>query len=143
MMGGSTEPPLDWMVIMKKRIYNVLDWLLEKSVLFSFTNLGFWLRSPFFEQLQLESLVQKWVIVTGAGSGLGRETALQVAKSGANVILAVRNLQSGEKVREEILTLGRHKQGLCSASGCQLFCLGPLLYAAGGPGCDSYRLHRA
>ncbi|XP_067938955.1 retinol dehydrogenase 13-like [Watersipora subatra] len=43
------------------------------------------------------------VIVTGANSGIGKATALELAKRGGRVILACRDLQSADKVREEII----------------------------------------
>ncbi|WP_267421936.1 MULTISPECIES: SDR family NAD(P)-dependent oxidoreductase [unclassified Curtobacterium] len=45
-------------------------------------------------------------VVTGASSGLGRETARALAAAGAAVTLAVRNLEAGERVADEIAELG-------------------------------------
>jgi NAD(P)-dependent dehydrogenase (short-subunit alcohol dehydrogenase family) len=45
------------------------------------------------------------VIVTGANSGLGYFTALELARSGASVTLAVRTLDKGEKAKAEMLVL--------------------------------------
>ena len=42
------------------------------------------------------------VIVTGGASGIGLETARALANAGAEVTLAVRNLDSGEKVATDI-----------------------------------------
>jgi len=42
-------------------------------------------------------------IITGATSGLGREMALLLGSAGANVILAVRNTEQGELVKQEII----------------------------------------
>ena len=48
---------------------------------------------------------KKVVIVTGAGSGIGRETAISFAKEGAMISLNDINLESIEKVAKEIRSL--------------------------------------
>ena len=45
------------------------------------------------------------VVVTGANSGLGRETASRLAGAGASVVMAVRDAGKGEAARRDILTL--------------------------------------
>jgi retinol dehydrogenase 14 len=45
----------------------------------------------------------KVVLITGASSGIGKETALGLAKMGATLVLVSRDKQKGEVVREEIV----------------------------------------
>lgn len=45
----------------------------------------------------------KIVIITGANTGIGRETALDLAKRGAKVYLACRDLQKADTARMEII----------------------------------------
>ena len=47
------------------------------------------------------SFADRTVIVTGASSGIGRETALAFARAGANVVLAARRLERLESVSGE------------------------------------------
>src|SRR5215470_1449950 len=51
------------------------------------------------------------VVVTGASSGIGRETALQLAAKGANLVLAARR----EDPLEEVEALCRDRGGQCRA----------------------------
>ena len=44
----------------------------------------------------------KHAIVTGGNSGVGKETARTLAKWGCTVILAVRDLEKGERARADI-----------------------------------------
>lgn len=41
----------------------------------------------------------KTVLITGGNGGIGRETAKEIAKRGARIILACRNLETATKVR--------------------------------------------
>jgi NAD(P)-dependent dehydrogenase (short-subunit alcohol dehydrogenase family) len=50
----------------------------------------------------IPSLEGKTVLVTGANSGLGLESARALAAKGAHVLMAVRNLDKGQKALEEI-----------------------------------------
>jgi NAD(P)-dependent dehydrogenase (short-subunit alcohol dehydrogenase family) len=45
----------------------------------------------------------KWAIVTGANSGIGFHTALELARAGADVTLAVRDVKRGEEARQQMM----------------------------------------
>ncbi len=51
---------------------------------------------------QIPSLEGKIIIVTGGNSGLGYESVRAFAQKGARVVLACRNLEKGEKAKDEI-----------------------------------------
>ncbi|KAL0277630.1 UNVERIFIED_CONTAM: hypothetical protein PYX00_004855 [Menopon gallinae] len=51
-----------------------------------------------------EKMSGKTVIITGANSGIGKETARELAKRGARVIMACRNLEAANRVKEEIVS---------------------------------------
>ncbi len=60
----------------------------------------------------LKKLHNKTVLVTGAGSGIGRAVALEAAKSGATVILLSKTLKKLEQVYDEIMTY-HHEDAQC------------------------------
>lgn len=47
-------------------------------------------------------LSDKTFLITGANSGIGKETALSLARAKARVLIAVRNVQAGEEAAREI-----------------------------------------
>jgi NAD(P)-dependent dehydrogenase (short-subunit alcohol dehydrogenase family) len=57
-------------------------------------------------------LTGRRVIVTGGASGIGIETARALAGAGAEVTLAVRNLQAGERTAEDIVATTGNKEVL-------------------------------
>lgn len=48
----------------------------------------------------------KIVIITGAGSGIGKATAMHFAKNGATVVVSDINLEKAQKVSDEVVTNG-------------------------------------
>ena len=55
---------------------------------------------------ELFDLSGKTAIVTGGGSGLGRQMAVGLAECGANVVLCARTVERCEEVAEELRVLG-------------------------------------
>ena len=51
----------------------------------------------------LIDMKSKRVIITGANSGLGKESAIALAKLGAEIVLAVRDANKGQSVKNQIL----------------------------------------
>ena len=86
-------------------------------------------------------------VVTGAGSGIGRATALALAQSGVHVVLAARTQQTLEAVFHDITTDGgtafvvptdvgeeRDVERLFARTQAQFGCLDILVTSAGGAG---------
>ncbi|WP_020602073.1 SDR family NAD(P)-dependent oxidoreductase [Spirosoma spitsbergense] len=72
------------------------------------TNFGF--RTTADEVAEGVDLTGKRAVVTGAASGIGVETTRTLAKTGAEVTIAVRNLEAGAKVAGEIMTTTGNKR---------------------------------
>lgn len=56
-----------------------------------------------FEFSNIPDLTDKVVIVTGANKGLGYITSRELARKNATLIMACRNVEEGEKVREQFI----------------------------------------
>ncbi len=71
---------------------------------------NYWLRNLDPELLQHRSITSavtgKTVLITGASSGIGRATALLLARNGATVLLVARGLEPLEETCQEILAAG-------------------------------------
>lgn len=72
-----------------QRIYLFLEWVGIKN--------------PPSKNREEIDIKDKVIVVTGANSGLGKYTAIEMAKRGAVVILACRDLNKGELARQEII----------------------------------------
>ena len=76
----------------------MLDTILDKSVV-GYTALGYrWRSHPRID----DDLTGRVAVVTGATSGLGRQTAAELARLGASVVLVGRNPEKTEAVLEQI-----------------------------------------
>lgn len=69
------------------------------------TNFGF--HSTADEVINGIDLTGKRAIVTGGASGIGIETVKTLAKAGAEVTIAARNVEAGKKVADEIISTTR------------------------------------
>jgi len=56
--------------------------------------------------MSMHDLSGKWVLVTGAASGIGRATALAFADAGASLFVADMNAERLETVRQEVMARG-------------------------------------
>ena len=57
--------------------------------------------------LEALSLNGKTVVITGGGTGLGREMTLAMAKAGADIVIAARRLAPIEEVAQQVRAIGR------------------------------------
>ncbi|CAG7823788.1 unnamed protein product [Allacma fusca] len=67
-----------------------------------------WNRSDHFKRKEEfykdeRDVTNQIIIVTGANHGIGKQTALELAKRGAQVLMACRNLEKAEGAKEDIL----------------------------------------
>jgi NAD(P)-dependent dehydrogenase (short-subunit alcohol dehydrogenase family) len=93
----------------------VLGALLDRSIVFSFDRTGYRRHARAFPPGELEvDASGRVAIVTGASSGIGIEIARGLLARGAEVVLAVRDVDKGERVRAELGAIGAR------ASVCRL-----------------------
>ena len=52
----------------------------------------------------------KIVLITGANSGMGKATAMELAKKGAHIVMVCRNRQTGEEAQREIIASSENKE---------------------------------
>ncbi len=81
--------------------------LLDRSIVFSFDRTGYRRHARAFPPGELEvDASDRVAVVTGASSGIGIEVARGLLARRARVILAVRDVDKGERVRRELGALG-------------------------------------
>jgi NAD(P)-dependent dehydrogenase (short-subunit alcohol dehydrogenase family) len=87
-----------------------LDTVLDRTVVPGYTRVGYAVRRrlpTWPDDPRAAALADRHVIVTGASSGLGRHTALELAALGATVHLVVRDAGRGGRVATEVETAVR------------------------------------
>ena len=99
----------------------LLDTLMDRLVLPGYTSLGYAVRRRAWATGDPEPLALqgKRALVTGAGSGLGKQTALDLARLGAAVHLGVRDVVKGRAAADEIVAAvpgARVEVELCDVS---------------------------
>lgn len=82
---------------------SVLDTVADRLVVPGYSKWGYRLRQGSWSALEPGALKGARAVVTGAGSGIGKATALGLARLGAEVVLAVRDERKGEAARAEIV----------------------------------------
>ncbi len=82
----------------------LLDDFLNATVIFGYDRIGFAVRRGLWDAAETRAdMTGKVCLVTGANSGLGKATAMHLAKLGASVHMLCRNPELGEAARREIV----------------------------------------
>ncbi|KAK9736887.1 short chain dehydrogenase [Popillia japonica] len=98
----------------------LLSWKIPKPVLYASAiagTFGFacltkeWIGGPRYGNYV--EIDDKVTIVTGANTGIGKETAAELARRGAKVYMACRDLKRCEEAREEIVVDTKNKHVYC------------------------------
>ena len=86
---------------------SILSAALDKAVVPGFSRIGYAVRSRLqhWQPLTSFNLIGKTVVITGPTSGLGLETARQLASLGANLVLVARNAEKCQRVIEDLAPL--------------------------------------
>jgi FlaA1/EpsC-like NDP-sugar epimerase len=91
-----------------------VTWELVSNPLVRCLRLLGWLPPlPREEDLMKPTLDGKVVLVTGANTGIGKETARCFARMGATVVLGVRSLERGEAAAKDIRQSLHNEKGAC------------------------------
>jgi dehydrogenase/reductase SDR family protein 12 len=86
----------------RAKLASLADQALDLSVVPGFSRIGYAARERLVPRGRLD-LDGKTVMVTGASSGIGEAACEGLARSGARVVMAVRDLEKGSRSRNRIL----------------------------------------
>ncbi|MGB8387721.1 SDR family NAD(P)-dependent oxidoreductase [Mycobacterium sp.] len=85
-------------------IRSVLDTALDRTVIAGYSQVGYRLRRPGWAGDPAPGALNgRTALVTGANRGIGKAIAAGLARLGATVLLTVRDRDSGEQARQEIV----------------------------------------
>jgi len=88
--------------VSNRALVRAADATLEGSVILSFLGLGYRIRQRLGHWSSPAPLSQRWVVITGATSGLGLFTARAAAELGANLVLVGRDQDRLRRTRDEM-----------------------------------------
>lgn len=86
----------------REKVGRFADRALDWAVLPGFSRVGYALRERIVPRGPLE-LEGKRVMLTGASSGIGEAACAELARAGARVLMAVRDVEKGERSRRRVL----------------------------------------
>ena len=87
---------------------NLFHRLLDATILYSFDKRGFERHKKYFSPLKPE-LNGKRYLITGANAGIGKATAIELAKKNAEIWMLCRNEEKAQKSKEEIIQQSQNK----------------------------------
>jgi dehydrogenase/reductase SDR family protein 12 len=89
---------------MPSSLSQAFDTLLDWTILFSFSRIGYLLRRSMWDTADLDvDMSGRTCIVTGANSGLGFTTSVHLAELGASVIMVARDPAKGQSAVDEVV----------------------------------------
>ncbi len=100
---------------------SLLDMALDRTVVPGYTSVGYRLRhAGWADDPAPGALRGHTALVTGANRGLGKAIAAGLARLGATVLLTVRDRDSGEQARDDIIEAGIHESAEVRVEVCNV-----------------------